>query len=144
MARVRLISFASVILAAVAFDAAAGEIFRCVTPKGVSYQELPCDAGSAERSVRMGEFPPANVAERDRLLQREAELDARMLKRAEIDAAERIAREARWAREAELEAERQRAKAAESQFFYPAYPVYGGLPARPRPYYRPGQSVVRY
>ena len=53
-------------------------------------------------------FPDANALERERLFQREAALDARLLKRAEIDAAERIAREDRLAREREAQAERDR------------------------------------
>jgi len=114
-------------------------MFRCVAPGGaVSYQELPCSPTASEQSVDVPAFPAANQVERDRLLQREAALDARMVKRAEIDASERIAKEARWAREAELEAERER-RGAEAQSFYPVFPVYGGRPpVRPRPVYRPG------
>jgi hypothetical protein len=123
---------------ALGFDASAAEIYRCTTPSGaVAFQETPCEAGASESPVRVREFPPVNTAERDRLLQREAALDARMVKRAEIDAAERMAKEARWAREAELESERQRAKAAEGSAYYPiygTYPVYGNArPIRPRP-----------
>jgi len=119
-------------------------MFRCTAPGGATtFQETPCGPEANERAVNMKEFPAVNTAERDRLLQREAALDARMVKRAEIDAQERIAKEARWAREAELEAERQRAK-AESPHYYPAYPVYGGPPLRPRPNYRGGHSSVRY
>ena len=121
---------------------AAAQIYRCTGPSGaVAYQEVPCEAGANERPVKVQEFPPVNSAERDRLMERDAALDARLLKRAEIDAAERMAKEARWAKEAELEAERQRAK-NEAQY-YPAYPVYGG-PVRPRPFYRPGTSALRY
>ena len=121
---------AAMILATAAFDAGATSIYRCASPAGVVYQELPCDAGASERAMK-ADFPPANSAERERILQREAALDARMLKRAEIEASERVAREARWAREAELEAERQRAKA--EAYVYPVYPVYFGAPVRPRP-----------
>jgi hypothetical protein len=64
-----------------------------------------------------------NMLERDRLLAREAALDARLVRRAEIDAQERIAREARWARQAEMEAERERARTTEAGYLYPAYPV---------------------
>jgi hypothetical protein len=58
---------------------------------------------------------PDYAAERDRLAMREAALDARLLKRLEIEAAERIARDDRAARE----------KAAQAQAQDPA--VYGGI-----------------
>jgi hypothetical protein len=123
-----------------ALEAGSSEVYRCSTASGVEYQALPCDAGASERAVRIQEFPPANTAERDRLLQREAALDARLLKRAEIDAAERMAREARWAQEAQLAAERERAQAPESGYYYPVYPVYYGRPFRARPVSRPGMQ----
>ena len=53
------------------------------------------------------QFPDVNRVERERLLAREAALDARLLKRAEVDAAERIARDDRIARERELAALRE-------------------------------------
>ena len=126
---------------AVALPSAAAPVYRCSGPGGeIAYQDQPCANARDERAVELPAFPPANVAERDRLLQREAALDARLLKRAEIESAERIAREARWAREAELQAERERTKAAEAAYYYPVY-----APAvRPRPHYRPGQSALRY
>jgi pyocin large subunit-like protein len=138
---VRALPLIAVLL--LALDAGAANIYRCTTAKGVAYQEQPCEAEAREASVGVGEFPPANTAERNRLLEREAALDARMIKRAELDTAERIAKEARWAREAELEAERQRAKAAESQYYYLVVPAYG-RPVRSHPAYRPGTSAVRY
>ena len=127
---------------AAALDVGAASIYRCALPTGIEYQEMPCETGASERSVKVQDYPPVNLLERDRLLQREAALDARLLKRAEIDASERIAREARWAREAELEAERERAKAAASQY-YPMYPIYG-RPVHARPVYRPGSSALLY
>jgi hypothetical protein len=105
-----------------------GTIFRCTDAGTVSYQEQPCSGAGIERAVILPEFPPANVAERERLLRREAALDARLLKRAELEAAERIAREARRARELELEAERERAKPVEPYVI----PVFV-RPYRPRP-----------
>jgi hypothetical protein len=121
--------------------ALSGPAYRCNSAGGgVAFQDQPCEDARAERPFDMPAFPPQNTLERDRLLQREAALDARMLKRAEIDASERIAREARWAREAELEAERERARAAASQY-YPIYPVYGHS-VRPRPAYRPASSQL--
>ena len=107
-----------------------GTVFRCTSGGTVSYQEAPCPPASAERSMSLPEFPPVNTAERERILQREAALDARLLKRAELEAAERIAREARRARELELEAERERAKpAAEPAWVVPVFV----RPYRPRP-----------
>jgi hypothetical protein len=135
MGAMRLV-FILAIVSITAFEVDAASIYRCATPKGIAYQELPCEAGAAEKSMPAPDFPPVNDTERNRLLDREAALDARMVKRAEIDASERIAREARWAREAELEAERERSKAAASQ--YPIYPIYG-RPVRTRP---PGYSSL--
>jgi hypothetical protein len=106
-----------------------GTIFRCADAGAVSYQEQPCSGAGIERAVSLPEFPPVNVAERERLLQREAALDARLLKRAELEAAERIAREARRARELELEAERERAKPVEPAYVIPVFV----RPYRPRP-----------
>jgi hypothetical protein len=84
-----------------------GEIFRCTASGGaVTYQEVPCPASAQSRTMDISpvDFPDVNRAERDRLLQREAALEARLLKRAEIDAAERIARDDRIARERETQA----------------------------------------
>lgn len=86
------------------------QIFRCVDARGaVTYQETACALASDERAWQTPEYPPVNTAERDRLLQREAALDARLLKRAELDTAERIAREERRARELELASQREQA-----------------------------------
>lgn len=117
-----------------AAPAAGTQIYRCASAGGVSFQETPCGAASAQSTWDLPAFPPANSAERERLLQREAALDARMLRRAELEAAERIAREARRARELELQAERERAAAAEAQTIH-AVPLFF-RPARswrPRP-----------
>jgi hypothetical protein len=131
-----------VLASAVPLAADAGRLFRCTSAGGaVTFQEQPCGAAADERIQDMPEYPPANLAERDRLLQREAALDARLLKRAEIDSNERIAREAR--RSLELEAER--ARAAEPIYVGPVYGV-GYLPAhRPRPqqHLRNGPLLIR-
>ena len=84
---------------------AAAEIFRCTAASGaITYQEIPCPASAPGRATDIpAAYPGINSAERDRLLQREALLEARLLKRAEIDAAERIARDDRIARERELQ-----------------------------------------
>jgi hypothetical protein len=101
-----------------------GPVYRCVNAASVSFQQVPCASASEERAFELPSYPPINMLERDRLLAREAALDARLLRRAEIDAQERMAREARRAREAEVDAERERAaRTAEAGYFYPAYPA---------------------
>ena len=103
------------VLALAGTSATASEIHRCTSSRGeVTYQQVPCASGTESRAMELV-FPEVNREARDRLLQREAALDARLLKRAEIDAAERIAREERLGREriaqAIVEAERIRAQA---------------------------------
>jgi hypothetical protein len=76
------------------------EIFRCTARDGgVTYQQDPCAASSNGGPVNIPTSYPDHAAERDRLALREAALDARLLKRLEIEAAERIARDDRIARE---------------------------------------------
>jgi hypothetical protein len=96
----------TVLAAATSLAAAAEPIVRCTgADGGVTYQQQPCPPAAASRVVTVpSEFPGPDTAERDRLFQREAALDARLLKRAELDTAERIAREERLARERELDA----------------------------------------
>ena len=93
------------------------------------------EAQSASAQVRAMDiplvFPEVNRAERERLLQREAALDARLLKRAEIEAAERVAREDRAARELSLERERAREREAA------ALATPGILVIQPSPFPRP-------
>jgi hypothetical protein len=104
----------AILLAAYA-GAAGAEIYRCSASGSVTYQEIPCPAASDAATMPIGAtFPDVNLLERDRLLQRDAALDARILKRAELDSAERIARDDRLAREATLKAqmERERNEAA--------------------------------
>src|SRR3974390_2434923 len=88
-----------------AVTCASAAIFRCRAGSGaITYQEIPCPEGAPGAATDIPSvYPEANYAERDRLLRREAELDARLLKRAEIDAQVQIAREERLARERELE-----------------------------------------
>jgi hypothetical protein len=111
-------AFLGVALLTLAVAAPAAEIFRCTEPGGtISYQQEPCQGASSGQAVNIpSAYPDANTAERDRLLQREAALDARMLKRAEIDAVERIARDDRSAREREAQAERERLQNAPAYF----------------------------
>ena len=106
---------AAILLAAYAGSASAGaEIYRCIAGGSVSYQEFPCPAAAEAATMPIGaDFPAVNLMERDRLMQRDAALDARILRRAEIDSAERIARDDRISREATLQAmERERLEAA--------------------------------
>ena len=130
----RACAIAGVILLAASSPAGAERVFRCTTAGGsVTFQEQPCGAASDERVWEVPDYPPANTAERERLLQRESALDARLVKRAEIEAAERIAREERRTRE--LEAERTRN--AEPAYVGPVYGYgWGGgyvHPHRPHP-----------
>lgn len=85
------------------------EIFRCTSERGaITYQEIPCPASTHAATMDIPrQFPEINRMERDRLLAREAALDARLLERAKIDAAERIARDDRVARDRELAALRE-------------------------------------
>ena len=135
---------ATVLLGLAANAAAASEIYRCKSPGGsTSYQQQPCPAASEAETMNIPLSYPDHTGERDRLMQREAAMDARLLKRLEIEAAERIARDTRIARERELQAEQERAAAnAASMPAYPAYIV--GWPQRqrwvPR---RPWASVTR-
>ena len=108
-------------LAALAFVSLAvpaqAEIFRCASDGGaITYQEIPCPASARAATIDIpSAFPEVNRIERDRLLAREAALDARLLKRAEIDAAERIARDDRVAREREMAALREELARREAQ-----------------------------
>ena len=115
----RRLVLAALLAAAFAADGFAASIYRCASAGAVTYQEQPCPAATEERTWSLADFPPVNREERTRLLQREAALDARLLKRAEIEAAERIAREQRRAQELELAAERERARATEPVYVVP-------------------------
>jgi hypothetical protein len=131
--------YAAIALLAIAFPAQA-EIFRCTAMGGVTYQELPC-AGSGGATDIPVAYPEINRLERDRLLQREAALEARMLKRAEIDSAERIARDDRIARERELAVLREGLAQRDAQAAGPGFLVIRPLrapraPARDRRAYR--------
>jgi hypothetical protein len=115
--------------------ATAEAIYRCESAAGVSYQQLPCASSAAGTIAKVPTtFPPVNVVERDRLLAREAALDARLLKRAEIESKERMAYAALRARELELQAERERARESE--------PVYVVSWMAPRPLRRPRARIA--
>jgi hypothetical protein len=110
---------------------AQAQIYRCTGATGaVAYQEIPCAGAERARTLDIPTtYPDANAAERNRLLQREAALDARLLERARIESAERIAQSELAAREREAKAAREAAELAAQQPIYPAYvvgPAYRG------------------
>ena len=136
---VNLSPYIALTLFALAFPAQAG-IFRCTAGTGVTYQEIPC-AGTGGATDIPDAYPEVNRLERDRLLQREAALEARMLKRAEIDSAERIARDDRITRERELASLREALVQRETQATGPGFLLIRPLraprlPARDRRAYR--------
>lgn len=99
-----------------AVDAPASDIYRCKSAGGtVSYQQQPCSHPGEGHLAGIATVYPDHTAERDRLMQRVAAMDARLIKRLEIEAAERIARDERIAREAALQAERERAAREQAQ-----------------------------
>jgi hypothetical protein len=99
---------------------AGAEIYRCTQPgAAVAYQQQPCEAGAQGVVMPIAASFLDHREARDRLAAREAAADERRMRRLEIEAAERIARDHRVARELELEAERERARAREA-----AVPVY--------------------
>jgi hypothetical protein len=114
-----------------AYPAAAVPIFRCTDAFGgsVSYQEAPCATAAGGATTIPTQFPDY-AGPRDRLAAREAAVDARLLERMRIESAERIARDERMARQAQLEAERERSQATDAWV-----PVYGG-PVYARPGHR--------
>jgi hypothetical protein len=129
-------SLAFVFLACIAGGASA-DIYRCQSRQGTTYQEIPCPAEAIAEHVGIPTTYPDYVPERDRLAAREAAMDARLLKRLEIDSAERIARDNRIAREKEAQAALAIAQAQSQDS--PVYIVGGPLqamrhaPRRPLP-----------
>ena len=115
-----------------ALPAASAPIYRCTDAFGgnVAYQAEPCTTAAGEATAIPTQFPD-HVAPRDRLAAREAAVDARLLERLRLESAERIARDERAARQAQLEAERERAQP--SDVWVPVYLA----PAHPRPIHRP-------
>ena len=103
-------------IAIATLHAQAGGIYRCTAPDGaITYQETACAGPSTGgvANIPTG-YPDFNVVEHERILQREASLDNRMLERYRIDSAERIARDDRIAREKEAAAELAMAEAMAS------------------------------
>jgi hypothetical protein len=115
--------WSAVLLVAAYAGSAGAQIYRCSAGKSVTYQEIPCPATADAATMPIGaDFPAVNIMERDRLLEREAALDARILKRAELDSAERIARDDRLAREVTLKAAIERERAEASSYYVVARP----------------------
>jgi len=124
----------AILLLAVFAMPAQAEIFRCTAAGGaISYQEFPCAEADKSRTMDIpAAYPEVNSAERNRLMQREAALEARMLERERIESAERIARNELATREREAQAARDAAAAAQGYS-----PVYGGYwPVYRQPYVR--------
>ena len=116
---------------------AGAEIYRCAAGGTVTYQEIPCADGALARIDIPTSYPAPNTAERDRLLQREAELYKRLEARRNRELVEAQMREAR----AEREAERERLAALEAQAlqqYTVAYPAWRAYPGR-RPAHYPMQ-----
>ena len=105
------------VLASASWGTQAADIVRCVGLNGaVTYQQAPCPESTSETLVGIPtEYPAPNLAERDRLLAREADLYKRLEARREREANEAALREARLEREAELERARLAALAAAQQ-----------------------------
>lgn len=103
-------------LVAACLDAgAASGIYRCTAPGGaVTYQEIPCPTTSEGQATNLPtSFPEVDRAERERLLRRGDEAEWRLMRRLEIESAERIARAEQASREriAMIEAEAQKDRA---------------------------------
>jgi hypothetical protein len=130
-----MVSRLSVLIALAALSGAAGavEIVRCKAPGGgTTYQPAPCGEREEESRPRIpSAYPERNVAESQRIFEREAALDRRLEARRDRELQEQQMREAR----AERAEERQRlellAAQAQPQYLiaYPALRGYG--PARP-------------
>jgi hypothetical protein len=129
-------SLAFTFLACIA-GAASAEVYRCQAREGVTYQEVPCPDSAIADKVSIPTAYPDFQAERERLAAREAAMDARLLRRLEIESAERIARDDRIAREKEAQAALAiaQAQSQDSPVYVvgrPLYPSHRG-PRRPLP-----------
>jgi hypothetical protein len=105
--------------------AASAQILRCTAPDGaVTYQQTPCEGRDGRIINVPTEYPAPNVAERERLFAREAQLERRLEAQRERESRE-------WAtRLAVLAASAPPAEPVEPQYvFAGAYPRF----ARPRP-----------
>ena len=107
----------------------AGDIVRCVSASGtVTYQQVACPEAAREQVTGItNEYPPVNMAERERIFAREAEMYRRLEAERERLSREAAMREARAATEARAR-EAEAAAAAATEPYYVAWPA---RPARP-------------
>ena len=110
-------------LALGALGAQAADIVRCVAASGaVTYQMTACPEAAREQVTNISnDYPPANTAERERLLANEREMYKRLEAQRDRDTALELARQVR-ARDAEAPA------AAEGEPYYVVWPA---RPTRP-------------
>ena len=125
MKPVRLALVASILMG-FASGSLAGEIIRCVSANGaVTYQAIACPDAAREQVTNISnDYPPINMAERERLLANERDLYKRLEAQRDRDTALELARQARAASEA-------RAREAEAAAAADAEPYYLAWPARP-------------
>ena len=125
MNAIRAVAIALVAIATT--PALAGDIIRCVSSSGaVTYQQVPCPEAAREQATGIAnDYPPVNLAERERIFAREAE----MYRRLEAER-ERLSREASL-REVRAEAQARAREAEAAAAAIPAEPYYVAWPARP-------------
>jgi hypothetical protein len=127
-----LLRASSIALVAISLPAF-GDIVRCVTPTGaVTYQQIACPDAAREQATGIAsEYPPVNLAERERLLAKEQEMYRRLEAQRDRDTQLVMAREARAASEART---REAQTAGEPYYIgwpaYPARPVHHGRGGR--------------
>jgi hypothetical protein len=131
------------LLAAGALPAYAGDIVRCVSAGGaVTYQQIQCPEAAREQATGItNDYPPVNMAERERLLAREADMYRRLEAERDRLMQESMLREARAERTAR-QREAETLAAAEAQPYLVAWPI---GPVRPTPHRRiarPGNQPV--
>ena len=74
-----MIRILAVLVAGAAAFAAHAGIYRCQSPAGTTYQQVPCgDEAVGGLAGIASEYPPVNTAERERLFAREAEMYKRL------------------------------------------------------------------
>ena len=120
-------AFLCAALAIGAAGAQAGDIVRCVAANGaVTYQMIACPESSREQVAGIAsEYPPPNLAERERLFANEREMYKRLEAQRDRDTALEMARQARAASESRA---REAEAATEGEPYYVAWPA---RPARP-------------
>ena len=110
-------------------SAMAGDIIRCVAASGaVTYQQVACPEAAREQATGIvNDYPPVNLAERERIFAREAEMYRRLEAERERLSREATLREAR----ATTEARAREAEAAAAAVAEPYYVAWPARPARP-------------